>query len=74
MMISMSREIVEKLQFSGLYQLSAEKPCLSCKTMAVKPSMYRTAGLIGKGRFGRVYLVKDNLSGEMRLKSMLILV
>ena len=64
-MTSMSREVVEKIQFNGMYQLASESPCSSCETAAVRPSMYRTSQMIGKGSFGRVYLVQENISGEI---------
>ena len=46
--MSMTREDIEKIQFNGKYQLSSVKPCSSCKTAAVKPSMYRVTRIIGK--------------------------
>ena len=61
----MKREVVEKIQFNGMYQLASESPCSSCETAAVKPSMYRIMEMIGKGSFGRVYLVQEKLSGEI---------
>ena len=64
----MSREFVERFQFNGLYQLSSKSPCSSCQIAAVKPAMFRTVKMIGKGSFGRVYLVQENLSGEILVK------
>ena len=63
-MTSMSREVVEKIQFNGLYQLSSESLCSSCVAATVKTSMYMVIEMIGKGSFGRVYHVKEKISGE----------
>ena len=60
----MKREVVEKIQFNGLYQLSSESLCSSCVAATVKTSMYMVIEMIGKGSFGRVYHVKEKISGE----------
>ena len=67
MMTSMSSEDFEKFQFNGMYQLASENPCSSCETATVKPSMYRIVEMIGKGSFGRVYHVRENISGEIMI-------
>ena len=48
MKLDMTREDIEKIQFNGMYQLSSVKPCSSCKTATVKPSMYRVTRIIGQ--------------------------
>ena len=64
---STTREYIEKIQFNGKYQLSVEKPCSSCKTATVKPSMYRVTGIIGKlasSRFLLATSTKELLTTE----------
>ena len=48
MKYGMSRKDIERIQFNGLYQLSSESPCSSCKTATVKSSEYRVTRIIGK--------------------------
>ena len=64
---STTREYIEKIQFNGKYQLSVEKPCSSCKTATVKPSMYRVTGIIGK-LAGSSFLLATSTKGLRSLE------
>ena len=50
-------EEVDRIQFTGRYQLQSQSPCCSCRFGLLNPKAMRVTGLIGKGSFGEVYLV-----------------
>ena len=50
-------EEVDRIKFSGRYQLQSQSPCCSCRFGLLNPKAMRVTGLIGKGSFGEVYLV-----------------
>ena len=50
-------EEVDRIQFTGRYQLQSHSPCCSCRFGLLDPKAMRVTGLIGMGSFGKVYLV-----------------
>ena len=62
-------EEVDRIQFTGRYQLRSQSPCCNCRFGLLNPEGIRVTGLIGKGSFGEVYLVdfgKNKVSFAMK--------
>ena len=60
---------VDRIQFSGRYQLHSQSPCCCCRSGLLNPEALRVTGFIGKGSFGLVYLVdfgEDKASFAMK--------
>ena len=58
-MSTMTPEQIHQLQFNARHQLQSLTPCLTCD-QTLQQCDIEVMAIVGRGSFGKVYLVKDN--------------